>query len=50
MYRLVLFTPEILVEQKQWRKVLLGDVHSSRLRAFGVDEANAVKKLLRCFL
>ena len=40
------FTPEMLVEQKQWRKMLLGDVYSSRLRAFVVDEAHTVKKWL----
>ena len=45
-YQLVLFTPEMLVEQKRWRKMLLGDVYSSRLRAFVVDEAHTVKKWL----
>ena len=43
-YQLVLFTPEMLVEKKRWRKMLLGDVYSSRLRAFVVDEAHTIQK------
>lgn len=31
-YQLVLFTPEMLEEKKQWRRMLLGEVYSSRLR------------------
>ena len=45
-YQLVLFTPEMFLEQKRWRKMLLGDVYSSRLQAFVVDEAHTVKKWL----
>ena len=43
-YQLILFTPEMLIEVKRWRKMLLEDVYSSRLRAFVVDEAHTVKK------
>lgn len=43
-YQLVFFTPEMLLNKKQWRRMLLGDVYSSRLRAFVVDEVHTVKK------
>ena len=43
-YQLVFFTPEMLLNKKKWRKMLLGDVYASRLRAFAVDEAHTVKK------
>ena len=45
-YQLVLFTPEMMIEHKRWRKMLLGEVYTSRLRAFVVDEAHTVKKWL----
>lgn len=43
-YQLVLFTPEMLLENKRWRKMLLGVQYSRRLRVFVVDEAHTVKK------
>lgn len=43
-YQLVFFTPELLLDSNKWRKVLLGDVYSKRLRVFVVDEAHTVKK------
>lgn len=43
-YQLVLFTPEMLLESKLWRKMLLGEVYSQRLRVLVVDEAHTVKK------
>ncbi len=43
-YQLVLFIPEMLLEKKRWRRMLQGDVYSSRLRALVVDEAHTVKK------
>ena len=43
-YQLVLFTLEMLIDKKQWRRMLLGDVYSSHLRAFVIDEAHTVKK------
>ena len=43
-YRLVLFTPEMLLEKKIWREMLLGTVYTSRLQVFVVDEAHTVKK------
>ena len=30
-YQLVLFTLEMLIDKKQWRRMLFGDVYSSRL-------------------
>ena len=42
-YRLVFFTPEMLIGKTKWRKVLLGDAYSSRLRSFVVDEAHTIK-------
>ena len=45
-YQLVIFTPEMMIEHKRWRKMLLGEVYTSRLRAFVVDEAHTVKKWL----
>ena len=44
LYQLVYFTPEMLLGSKRWRKVLLNNVYSSRLRAFIVDEAHTVAK------
>ena len=43
-YQLVLFTPEMLLSQRRWRKMLLGEVYSNQLRVFVVDEAHTVKK------
>ena len=45
-YQLVLFTPEMLLDKKRWRRMLLDDVYSTRLRAVVVDEAHTVKKWL----
>ena len=47
-YQLVLFTPEMLIEQKQWRRMLLAEVYTSRLRAFVVDEAHTEKIVSWC--
>ena len=38
------FTPELLIENKKWRKVLMSDVYTTRLKAFVVDEAHTVSK------
>ena len=43
-YQLVFFTPELLINNKRWRKVLGGEIYSNRLRAFVIDEAHRVKK------
>ena len=40
-YQLVLFTPEMLLSQRRWRKM---QVYSNQLRVFVVDEAHTVKK------
>ncbi len=41
-YQFVYFTPETLLLSKRWRAVLAGDVFSSRLQYFIVDEAHTV--------
>ena len=43
-YQLVLFTPEMLLSQKRWRRMLQGEVYYKQLRVFVVDEAHTVKK------
>ena len=42
--RLVFFTPEMIITNKRWRKMIAGDVYNERLKAFVVDEAHCVKK------
>ena len=42
-FQLVYITPELLITGSVWRKMLVGEVYSERLRAFVVDEANTVK-------
>ena len=46
-YQFVYFTPEILISSKKWRGLLLGDLYSSRLQFFVIDEAHTVVK---CYL
>ena len=41
-YQFVSSTPETLLLSKRWRTVLTGDVFSSRLQCFIVDEAHTV--------
>ena len=43
-YQQVFFTPELLIDNKRWRKVLMSDVYTARLKAFVVDEAHTVRK------
>ena len=43
-YQFVYFTPEILISSKKWRGLLLGDLYSSRLQFFVIDEAHTVVK------
>lgn len=43
-YRLVFFTPELLITSTRWRKVLTSEIYSARLKAFVIDEAHCVKK------
>ena len=42
-YQLVLFTPEMLLNNRVWQKMLTTDVYSKRMRAFVIDEAHTVK-------
>ena len=44
VYRLVYFTPELLITSRRWRKVLSSDIYNARLKAFVIDEAHCVKK------
>ena len=46
MYQIVNFTPEMILGSQKWRSMLLGEIYSSRLRAFIIDEAHTVKKWL----
>ena len=43
-YQLVCFTPEILLGGKKWRKLLVGDVYSSKFHVVVIDEAHTVVK------
>lgn len=43
-YQLVYFTPEMLINNKRWRRVMESDVYAERLKAFVVDESHCVKK------
>ena len=43
-YQLVFFTPELMVGNRRWRKVLSSDMYRRRLRGFIIDEAHTVKK------
>ena len=43
-YIVVFFTPEMLLERRWWRNVLLGEVYSPRLWTVANDEAHIVNK------
>ena len=43
-FRLVFFTPELLLERKRWRHLLQKEHYMKRLKGFIVDEAHTVKK------
>ncbi len=43
-YHIVYFTPEMILSNRRWREMLIGDVYTHQLRAFIVDEAHTVKK------
>ncbi len=43
-YDLVFFTPELLIDNKRWRRVLSSATYTQRLRGFVVDEAQCVAK------
>ena len=43
-YQLVFFTPEMIINNKRWSKVIEGGVYTERLKAFVVNEAHCVKK------
>ena len=43
-YRLVFFTPELLIKRKRWRHLVRKEHYQRRLKAFVIDEAHTVKK------
>ena len=43
-FQLIFFTPEILINDRQWRNLLSKNVFAKRLKALAVDEAHVVKK------
>ncbi len=43
-YQIVYFTPEMILTNRRWREMLIGDVYTHQLKAFIVDEAHTVKK------
>ena len=43
-YKLVFFTPELLIPKEKRRAMLSGPVYGARIVAFIVDEAHCVKK------
>ena len=45
-YKIVFFTPEMIITNKRWRKMIAGDVYNEQLKVFVVDEAHCVKKWL----
>ena len=44
IYDLFFFTPELLIKNSRWRKVLSSNIYAKRLRAFIIDEAHCIKK------
>ena len=44
VYQFVYFTPELLLANKKWRKMLTSDIYAKQLRAFVIDEAHTVVK------
>jgi ATP-dependent DNA helicase RecQ len=43
-FQLVFFTPELLINNKRWRRMLSGATYSDRLKGFIVDGAHCVVK------
>ncbi len=43
-FRLIFFTPELLLEHKRGRRLLRKEHYVKRLKAFVVDEAHCIKK------
>ena len=39
-YQIVYFTPELLLVNNKWRKMFVGDIYTSRMRTFVIDEAH----------
>ena len=44
IYKLVFFTPEMLLLNKCWRQLLMIQVYSENLHTVIVDEAHTIKK------
>ena len=43
-FSLVLFTPELLIYNTKWRRLLSNTIYSEHLKGFVIDEAHCVKK------
>ena len=43
-FQVIFFTPEILLNNKQWRQLLSTNVYLQQLRALVLDKAHTVKK------
>ena len=43
-YQLVFITPELLVENRYWRRMLTSPTYNIRLKAFVIDEAHCIAK------
>ena len=41
-YPTVYFTPELLRTNNKWRKIIVGDIYTSRLWTFVIDKAHTV--------
>ena len=46
MYQLIFFTPEMIINNRKWRKMLESDLYAERLKAFVVDEAHCCKEMV----
>ena len=44
MFSLLFFTPELLITNSRWRKLLTNNIYSRCLKAFVIDEAHCIKK------
>ncbi len=46
MFRLVFFTPELLLLKKKWRYMMQKETYLKRLKGFVIDEAHTIKKMV----
>jgi superfamily II DNA helicase RecQ len=43
-YQLVFFTPEAIITQRRYRRLLRSEVYKARIRALVIDEAHTITK------